>query len=33
MSKKGFTPEQIVRKLREADVMISKLESAFARAL
>lgn len=27
MSKKGFTPEQIVRKLREADVMISKGES------
>ncbi len=27
MSKKGFTPEQIVRKLREAEVMISKGES------
>jgi transposase-like protein len=27
MSKKGFTPEQIVRKLRETDVMISKGES------
>ena len=27
MSKKGFTPEQIVRKLREADVMISKGET------
>jgi len=27
MSKKGFTPEQIVRKLREAEVLISKGES------
>lgn len=27
MRKKGFTPEQIVRKLREAEVMISKGET------
>lgn len=27
MSKRGFTPEQIVKKLREADVLISKGES------
>lgn len=27
MRKKGFTPEQIVRKLREAEVMINKGET------
>jgi len=27
MRKKGFTPEQIVRKLRESEVMISKGET------
>ncbi len=27
MNKRGFTPEQIVKKLREADVLISKGES------
>jgi putative transposase len=27
MRKKGFTPEQIVRKLREAEVLISKGET------
>ncbi len=27
MSRKGFTPEQIIRKLREADVLMSKGET------
>jgi putative transposase len=27
MSRKGFTPEQIIRKLREAEVLIGKGES------
>jgi hypothetical protein len=27
MSKRGFTPEQIVKKLREADVLVSKGET------
>jgi transposase-like protein len=30
MSKKGFTPEQIIKKLREAEVLISKGESVGA---
>ena len=27
MSKKGFTPEQIIKKLREAEVLLSKGET------